>query len=260
MNLQLEGRHALITGASGGIGRAVAEALADEGAHTAITGRNEKGLADVADSIETTTGKRPNLFVGDLTDDDDVDQLAASVSSAMGKVDILVNCAAAQIQTDLTNISSTDLVTAFQVKLFGPLRLIRELVPHFPTGAAVVMIAGNAAHYPTAGTLVTSAVNAAVLSATRSLADQLAPDVRVVAVSPGPTRTGRWDHLVSSLVGDSEWEAPSMDQILAAQTLTGRVAEPQEVARAVVIAASPAFGLFMGTEILIDGGRTFRGS
>lgn len=253
-----DGRVALVAGASGGIGSAVAATLAARGATVALTARDRTALAAIATDIADSTGRRTVPLPADLTGPDQPQRVVDDVLGACGRLDVVVSATSVFVPTGgLRSTDLADLIAAFHVKLFGPLALIRAAATPLASSGegAVVLLGGSSVHYPAADTLVTSTVNAAVLAATRTLAAELAPAVRVVAVSPGPTRTGRWDMFVAAAARQAGESPEQAEERLLRRSLLGRVTEPAEVAETVAFLASARARIITGTEVLVDGGR-----
>jgi len=260
MDLELKDKRALVTGGSRGIGKAVALALAREGADVALLARDATRLAGAAAEIAAATGRRVVPVVADTSDDA---QVARAVAEAMqqlgGGIDILVNAAAEPggyaAPPTLGEITGDFFQREMDIKVMGYLRCAREVVPHMKKAAwgRIVNISGLAARQT--GNTVGSMRNVAVAAMTKNLADELGPaGIHVTLVHPGLTRTERTAALV---------EAQAKAQGVAAATILKRMADGNsirhlvdaaEVADVVVFLASPKSIAINGESIAAGGG------
>ncbi|MFI6935733.1 SDR family oxidoreductase [Streptomyces sp. NPDC050287] len=240
----LEGRAAVVTGATRGIGRAVAGRLAAAGALVCVTGRN-------ADDVRRTAEELGGIGVaGSVADPDHLREVTESVLGAFGRLDVVVNNAATnRPYGPLMDADPGAWREAFTVNVEAPLRLVQcawraWMREH---GGAVVNICTEGATHvgPNVGAYNTS--KAALLHLTRQLAGELAPRVRVNSVSPGLVRTE---------MARFVWERGE-DELAAGLPLR-RIGKPEDVARAVVWLASDAAEWVTGADLLVDGGTRVR--
>ncbi|WP_219419888.1 SDR family NAD(P)-dependent oxidoreductase [Pseudonocardia nigra] len=242
----LTGKTALITGATSGIGRATAQALARFGAHVAIAGRNEDRGQHAVDSI-TETGGRAKFLAADLTDASAARDLADRATEVLGgSVDILVNAAGIFPfgPTAKTDEASFDAAYALNVK--APYFLTAALAPAMAVRGhgVIVNVTTMVAEFGAAGMGLYGSTKAALGLLTKSWAAEYGPSgVRVNAVSPGPTRTEG-----TASMGEA------LDQ-LAAGGPAGRPGTPDEIASAIVYLASDAASFIHGAILPVDGGR-----
>src|SRR5262245_46659146 len=188
MDLNLKGRRALVTGASKGIGLAVARSLAQEGCAVQIMARTQKDLDAAASDIRRDFGVEAAGLAADLSDSAAVKKVAA----ACGEVDILVNSAGAVPRGTLLEIDEERWRKAWDLKLFGAINLTREIYgPMCARGRGVIInIAGMAGERPDAYYIAGSCANATLIMFSRSLGgDSIRHGVRVLAVNPGPVET-----------------------------------------------------------------------
>lgn len=257
MDLGLKGHVALVTGGSRGIGRAVAATLAAEGASVAIVARSPNGLREAAQSMSLTSGRIVPI-AADIARDADAARAIDETIRQLGRLDVVISGASEAVSVgQFPNTDFSRLRTIFDVKFFGTLLLLQHALPYLrtsPAGAAI-LLSGISAHYPAAGDLAFSTVNAAVLAAMRSLAVDLAPEVRVVAVTPGPTRTDRWDGFVAARAEQHGVSPDQAEDELLHSALYARVATPDDVAYVVAMLASPRAASITGTEFTVNGGR-----
>jgi NAD(P)-dependent dehydrogenase (short-subunit alcohol dehydrogenase family) len=255
MQLELSGKTAIVTGASRGIGLATVQALRAEGVQVAGAARKptpeleETGALAVPVDLATRTGAR---FLVDET------------VRAFGGVDLLVNNLGGGDQLNLTGFADLDddaWADAFEINLFATVRVTRAALPWLVRdGGAVVNVSSIGAWRPEGPPLAYNVAKAALKAFGRGLATELGPSgVRVVTVSPGPTRTSMWE-------GDSGLGAQlaaalgaPQDAIVAGAPeqmgmVTGRLAEPSEVADLITYLLSPRAASITGSDHLIDGG------
>jgi NAD(P)-dependent dehydrogenase (short-subunit alcohol dehydrogenase family) len=243
--MRLQGKTALITGGTAGIGQAIAEAFAREGARVVITGRNEQRGHQVVDAIRAR-GAQATFLAADQTSVEAMRRLAQEATAVLGPIDILVNNAGifpfgATAQTDEATF---DAAMATNVK--GPFYLTAALAPHMAARGRgkIINITTMAAHVGIPEMALYGATKAALTLLTKSWATEFGPNgVNVNAISPGPTRTP-----------GTESMGEGLDQL--AQTLPARrAASPSEIAEAAVYLASDEANFVHGATLPVDGGR-----
>jgi NAD(P)-dependent dehydrogenase (short-subunit alcohol dehydrogenase family) len=249
MDLGLAGKRALVTGASRGIGKAIAAELAREGCSLVLVARHKPSLDQLAESLASTS--RVETVALDLSVHTNIETLAGAV----GEIDILVNNAGSVPPGNLVSVDNEAWRGAWDLKVFGYISLSRCLLPMLRARRGVIVnIIGSAAEALPPNYIAGASGNAALVAFTRALARGVAADgMRVVGVSPGPVATERLEMLMRAQAaerwGDEErWREPL-------ETMPhGRVATPQEIAAAVAFLASPRSGYTSGTVLTIDGG------
>ncbi|SDM35084.1 SDR family NAD(P)-dependent oxidoreductase [Microbacterium azadirachtae] len=243
MELQLQGRTALVTGAAGGIGRAVAQALAAEGVRVALLDRSAAGLEDTA---ALCAGSVP--LVADVTDEQEVAEAVAAAVGTLGALHIVVCCAgiSGPVGSGVEQTSLADWQRVFAVNVTGAFLVVRAALPALRAApdAAVVLVASDSAFVASPGMAAYCASKAALVQFGRALSVDLAgDDVRVTSVSPSVVDTpmSRGD------LGDDAFSAPDFP-----------VQSAEEVAAHVVYLASPRARAVNGSGILSDFGYSAR--
>jgi NAD(P)-dependent dehydrogenase (short-subunit alcohol dehydrogenase family) len=252
VDLGLDGRVALVTGASRGIGRASAVALAAEGACVFAVARDEARLAELAAAHPGSVA----YAVSDLSTDDGCEVAAAAATRKFGTVDVLVNCAGAATMGNVLDLSREQIDSALRLKFHSYLRLSQLVAPGMKQRrwGRIVNIAGSAGTSPTAGNLPTSLANIAVHNATRALSDELAPHgILVNLISPGLTLTDRARTLFAQQAKADGVPPEELIAATAAALPAQRAAGPDEVARAVCFLASAACSYVFGSVLYMDG-------
>lgn len=260
MDLQLNGRTALVTGGSRGIGKAVARALALEGCDVALAARGPAALNSTADELAAETGRLVVPTVMDTGDDASVSEGVAAVMQELGGIDILVNSAAQPMGQSappkLADITSDLFWADVNVKVMGYLRVAQAVAPQMVERGwgRIINVSGLGAR--TTGSAIGSARNVSVAAITKNLADELGPHgVNVTVVHPGLTRTEATPGVLaarSSATGRSE---DDIEAELAAANSVQRLIDADEVAWVVTFLASPRASSITGDAIACGGGQ-----
>ena len=248
-NIALDGKTALVTGATKGIGLATATALADAGARVAVCARTAADCDAVVAKLETVGAEAIAVPV-DVGRFDDLPGVVDAVMAAWGRLDVLVNNAGAGAFGPAIDVDDRTFDRVFGLNVRSPLVLTREAVRAWmgQHGGSVVNVASSAGLKGEPMLGVYGGAKAAIVNLTRALARELGPRrIRVNAVAPGVIRTDLSRLLV---------ETPELHQQICATTALGRVGEPEEVAGAVVYLASDAATYVTGAVLPVDGGVT----
>ena len=243
---KLEGKIALVTGATSGIGLATAKRFVDEGAYVFITGRRDKELTAAAEEI----GRNVTGVQGDVSDLDDLDRLFAKIKQVKGRLDIVFANAGTAKYAPLGEITEEFFDSLFDVNVKGLLFTVQKALPLLKDGASIVLCASVVASKGLPSNSVYSATKAAVRSFARTWATDLrSRRIRVNAVSPGSTDTPG----LNELLGSSETGQQRFKMISNVVPL-GRLGRPDEIANAVVFLASDDASYVTGAELFVDGG------
>jgi NAD(P)-dependent dehydrogenase (short-subunit alcohol dehydrogenase family) len=254
MDLQLSGKVAIVTGASRGIGKAIAQTLAAEGMRLVIAARDAKALGDVAAEL----GAGCVAFPADLRDPDAPADLVAATIARFGTLDLLVNNAGATKRGDFFELSDSDWADGFALKFFGAMRCCRAAWPHLvASGGCIVNISGIGGRTGSADFTIGGSVNAAVMNLTKALADRGVKDgVRVNAINPGSVATERLRARIAKLAIDQQIDENTAAATMAEKLRVRRFGEPSEIGRAVAFLASPQAAYCHGVILDVDGGQT----
>jgi NAD(P)-dependent dehydrogenase (short-subunit alcohol dehydrogenase family) len=257
MDLQLKGKLALVSGSTAGIGRAIATALAREGARVIINGRSKTSVDEVVASLKSDTGEDHQGFAGDLG----VTSAAEQVVREHPGVQILINNLGIFEAKPFEEIPDTDWLRLFEVNVLSGVRLARLVLPSmrranwgriiFISSESGVQIPSEMIHYGVTKT--------AQLAVARGLAESLAGSAIIVnSILPGPTRSRGVGEFVDSLAKASGMSFTDVEREFFAKvrptSLIKRFAEPEEVASLVAYVASPLASAITGAALRVDGG------
>jgi 3-oxoacyl-[acyl-carrier protein] reductase len=256
VNLELDNKVCVVTGASRGIGRATAERLAAEGARVLLVARGEDEVRAAAQAC----GERADWIACDVTDPDADAEVIAEAVEQMGGIDVLVNNAGTSYARGLDELTDADWLGQYALHVLAPMRLMRAAAPHMVArgGGRIVNVASSAGKRPSLMNAAYSVTKAAQLSLSRVFADTYAAQgVLVNAVTPGGTASELWmgkggmaDQIAAS-------GGTSREDALAAQRAKiplGRLAEPGEIADVIVFLCSARSGAVTGAAWSADGG------
>ena len=253
----LEGKSAIVTGASRGIGRAIALRLARQGARTVLSARDPDALAQAVEEIRAAGGTAAFLPL-DLRQPAAPGELAAFAATTFSGIDIVVNNAGATPRGEFEDLSDEDWIDGFALKFFGAVRLTRAAWPHLKAAAgSVIHIAGSGGRTPGRQFAVGGSVNAALLSFTKALAETGIRDgVQVNAINPGTIRTGRFTARLAAIAAERGIDAAAAERSFITEQRIARVGEPDDVAALAAYILSPAGRMLHGALIDLDAGAT----
>jgi 3-oxoacyl-[acyl-carrier protein] reductase len=258
MDLGLAGRVAIVAAASKGLGRAAAEALAQEGAQTAICARTARDLEATAGAIEQETGRKVFWRVVDVTEPAAVERFIAEVDGAFGRIDICVTNAGGPPAKTFLEISPEDWRAAVEAMLLSAVSFARGVLPRMQRQrwGRFITITSITVKQPLENLMLSNAVRAAVTGLAKTLANEFGPyGITVNNVCPGHTLTQRVEELAAMQGRAAGLSADAVKQKWASEVPLRRLGRPEEFAAVVAFLASERASYINGASIAIDGGR-----
>ena len=248
-NKKLQGKIALITGASKGLGKAMALALAEAGARLALVARNLDQLNETAAAVRKLGGEAV-VFQTDITDEAQIASLEKAVAEKLGRLQILINNAGINIRKSVTDFTLEEWRQVMDTNLTGVFLMCRAFVPQMKGQGygRIINLTSIMSHVAIAGRTAYAASKTGLLGFTRALALELAPEkITVNGISPGPFATEMNTQLMQN---------PELNQQFISRIPLGRWGKVEEVGQLAVYLCSEDAGFVTGTDFLIDGGWT----
>lgn len=257
MNLDLHGRHALVCGASEGIGRASAYELALLGADVTLLARREQVLREVADALPRTGAQRHGFIVADVAETAELERAATTLAAAT-PVHILVNNTGGPPGGPAHGADAAAFLDAFNRHLIAGHTLVQAVLPGMRAAGwgRIVNVISTSVKEPIAGLGVSNTIRGAVASWAKTLSRELAADgITVNNVLPGFTETGRIAQIVRDRVAKDGASEDAVRAAMRAGVPAGRFADPSEIGSVIAFLCSPAAGYVNGVSLAVDGGR-----
>jgi 3-oxoacyl-[acyl-carrier protein] reductase len=258
MDLAIEGRVALVGASGRGLGRAVAERLAAEGASLAICDRDQSVLDEARKAVLASgNGNEVFAYQVDLTDPGEIDRLVSRVRQDLGPISILITNSGGPPPGGFDQASDEKWQLAYELTFLSAVRLIRAVLPDMQAQrwGRVINFTSRALKEPIPGLIISNAVRLAVAGMAKTLANEVAEyGITVNNVCPGPTSTERAIELAASRAAKKGISLEEELTLTAQEIPIGRLARPEEPAAAAAFLASELAGYITGISLLVDGG------
>jgi meso-butanediol dehydrogenase/(S,S)-butanediol dehydrogenase/diacetyl reductase len=255
--MQLEGRVALVTGGGTGIGAGVVERFVAEGAKVLISGRRKAMLEKVAASLPAGSVK---IFVGDVTDDGGAERMVEAAMAIDGRLDILVNNAAIEINVPVVDMDPAVWRQMLEVNLTGPFLMMKAAIPKMikAGGGSIINVSSLAGLVAVPGGPAYCATKAGVIHLTKQVAFDYGKDnVRCNVVCPGPVRTKMLEGNFIPLAKHLSTDMDGVFDLVRENVPLRRIADPEDIAGVFVFLAGDDSNFMTGSTILVDGGVHF---
>jgi len=259
MEMNLRGRKAFVTGASRGIGAAIARGLAEEGVDVALFTRNPSDCEALSKDLGNAHGVKAPIIQLDFLERARIEPAVAEGIAVLGGLDILVNNAAGFFRGGLMDIPEDVLEENFMIKPIGLMRMTRECAPHLEKSdqARVINLSGTRGREPSPYSMLSGPINMGTNSVTKAMANLFGPKgITVNAICPGSTDTDRWDDLVERTMRDHGLNQQDAEQKLCEEVPLRCVIRMTDISDLAIFLASSRASRITGTAINVDGGRT----
>lgn len=256
MDLELQGKVALVIASSQGLGKAIAAQLVEEGASVMLTSRNEEKLKSVQEELAGLGKGKVAYCAADITKPEEIKALVRATNEAFGKIDILINNAGGPPGGNFEQFGDEDWQKAFELNLLSYIRIIREVLPDMKqSGGRIVNLASSSIKMPIPGLILSNTFRLGIVGLAKSLAEELAPyNILVNTVAPGRIATDRITYLDELKAKKTGLTREDIEEQSKKQIPLGRYGEPEEFAKVVTFLVSGASTYITGSSLLIDGG------
>jgi 3-oxoacyl-[acyl-carrier protein] reductase len=257
MDLGLKGKIAIVSGASRGIGKAIAFGFASEGATLAICSRTKSDIEKTGDEIRRKTGVEVLSAVCDITHSTEIKEFTSKVINQFQKVDILVNNGGGPPPGTFSDLEPKEWGKAVELNLLSYINFSREVIPHMrkQKWGRIINITSTSVKQPIDHLILSNSVRAGVIGFAKSISNELAREnILVNNVCPGMTRTERTIELTEAIAKRKEISIEDAMKHREKEIPLGRFAEPKEIASLTVFLASEQASYITGTTIQVDGG------
>ncbi|MEX2642095.1 MAG: SDR family oxidoreductase [Acetobacterales bacterium] len=257
MDLGISGETALVVGGSYGIGYESAKALLQEGADVLIASRDRARLDEAAKSLKADTGRDVATFVADVLEAEDVTALAGWVTERTKQLDILVSAVGGSQRKAFADLTDEEWLHNYHFNVLGAVRVVRAMLPALRAAdqGRVVLLGAAAARMPYPHQIVSNVHKAGVLSLTKTLAAELAPEgIRINSVCPGRTLTPLWINRAGGIARERGVDPQVVIEEFSEEIPMKRFGRPEETAAMVVFLASHKSSYVTGQSVNVDGG------
>lgn len=257
MDLGLQGRVAAVAASSSGLGRAVAQGLAEEGARVVLCSRDETRVRTAAEEIAAATGAETLAVVADVSHEEEAHRFVREAAKWWGRLDILVTNAGGPPPGTFEGLGDEEWQHAFELNLLSSVRMIREALPYMRQArwGRIINITSTSVKAPIPNLLLSNAIRAGVVGMAKTLSLEVAADnILVNNICPGRLDTDRVRSLDEDRAHRSGKSVEEAKQENLSQIPLGRYGEPRELANLAVFLASDAASYITGTTIQVDGG------
>ncbi|MBI3660683.1 SDR family oxidoreductase [Candidatus Acetothermia bacterium] len=258
MDLGLKGKIAAVAAASQGLGKAIAQRLAQEGASVAICARTASDLKKTAEEIRKSTSARVLDIAVDLTEPQSAKEFIGRTVKEFGGLDILVTNSGGPSAGSFVQFSDSDWEKAFQLLIMSTVRLCREAIPHLQKSNAgrIINVTSTSVKQPIPNLLLSNALRPSVIGLAKSLALELAPyRIAVNSVCPGSTATQRLEEIFAARAKELGASSEEVRNYWLKDIPMGRFGKPEELAALVAFLASEHAGFITGVAVQADGGQ-----
>lgn len=257
MDLLLEGKSVVVTGASQGLGKAIATEFAREGAHVFISSRSEEKLQQAQANIREITGNKHVYYVScDMNKEEHIKNLIQKVVEKNGTVDVLINNAGGPPAGKFLDMTDENWYQAFEQNLLSVVRATRQVIPYMKQNGAgrIVNITSSSIKQSIDNLILSNSIRPGVLGLTKSLSQEFATDnILVNTVGPGKIATDRMNELMEATSKTQGKTMEEVEKATVADIPIGRLGKPEEFAKAVVFLASFANTYITGQQLIVDG-------
>ncbi|MFG6114797.1 SDR family oxidoreductase [Halobacillus sp. MO56] len=256
MDLNLNGKVALVVASSQGLGKAIAEQLVTEGANVMLTSRNEEKLQTVYEELKQLGKGNVSYFPADITSEEDIKNLIATTREVFGKINILINNAGGPPGGTFEKFSDEDWQRAFELNLLSYIRIIRQVLPDLKEeGGSIINIASSSIKQTIPGLILSNTFRLGIVGLAKSLAEELAPyNILVNTVAPGRIATDRVAHLDQMKAEKQGVAKEDIEEASKKNIPLGRYGKPEEFAKVVTFLVSDASTYMTGSSFVVDGG------
>jgi 3-oxoacyl-[acyl-carrier protein] reductase len=257
LNLNLNGKTALVIASSQGLGKAIAEGLVKEGTNVMLSSRDEDKLKSVKDELLSLGKGKVEYFPCDITDPHAIQSLVGKTKETFGKLDILVNNAGGPPAGSFEQLSDKEWQQSFELNLLSYIRIIRETLPLLKeNGGRIINIASSSIKEPIPGLILSNTFRTGIVGLSKTLAEEFAPyKILVNTVGPGRIATDRVKHLDQVNADRSGKSTEDIEKEEKAGIPLKRYGTPEEFANVIVFLCSDANSYITGSSFLVDGGK-----